>query len=450
MKAAAAREAGVLLHVTSLPEGNIHVQTEHFARWAQAAGFAVWQTLPPGPVDAQGSPYQPDSACAGNVALFADDPLPDTAQTIAFAAANAYWLDDYALFHALSAAYPGSAWTDWPAPLRDRDPSALAAARRTHADHMAATIADQCRFDHGWQRLRASARAQGLRLFGDVPLFVSHHSADVWAHRRLFELDTDGRCAAVVGVPPDYFAEDGQWWGYPPYDWAAMAAEDFAWWRQRFALQARRFDLVRIDHFRGLAAFWRIPAHARSAREGDWVPGPGLAALQTLTSVLGDTRLVAEDLGVITDDVIALRHAAGIPGMRVLQFAFDGDPRNPHLPAQYEADTVCYTGTHDNDTTLGWWQSLDDWTQTRVRAAIGDGDLPQALVDYAWAAPAPLVIVPMQDLLDLDSHARMNTPGTTQGNWQWRMDAAALDPARAQAIRARLSRFGRTATSPGA
>lgn len=438
MNPAQRREAGVLLHVTSLPPGDIHAQAERFADWAQRAGFAVWQTLPPGPADAQGSPYQPDSACAGNEQLFASDPLPDAAQIAAFAADNADWLDDYALFRALSGAYPERAWTDWPAPLRDRDPAALAAARVEHATAIAATVAAQCRFDLGWQALRARARTHSLRLFGDVPLFVAHHSADVWAQRELFELTVDGRCASVVGVPPDYFSADGQWWGYPPYDWQAMEAEGFAWWQQRFALQARRFDLVRIDHFRGLAAFWRIPADARSAREGEWVPGPGLAALQALAAVLGDTRLVAEDLGVITDDVIALRHSAGMPGMRVLQFAFDGDPRNPHLPAQYEADTVCYTGTHDNDTTLGWWQSLDAAAQSRVRAVIGAGSMPDTLIDYAWASPAPLVIVPMQDLLGLDSRARMNTPGTTAGNWLWRMDSAALDPARAQVLHRRL------------
>jgi 4-alpha-glucanotransferase len=439
------RSAGVLLHPTSLPHGRLDAHAARFADFAAACGFRVWQMLPVGTVDNHDSPYTPASAVAGNAALFAGAPPPERAEVEAFVEANADWLPDYALFTALEARFGGTPWYEWPAPLRARDPSALAQARAELAEPLAAVARAQCAFEAGWARFRAEMNGRGLLLFGDVPLFLAHHSADVWAHPELFELDAAGRCEAVMGVPPDAFSDDGQWWGYPPYRWDAMAAEGFRWWKRRFGIQARRFDLVRIDHFRGLAAFWRIPRGARKAAEGAWTPGPGRACLDALVPVLGGARFVAEDLGMITDDVVEMRKALGIPGMRVLQFAFDGDPRNPHLPANHEPDSVCYTGTHDNDTTLGWWDALDEPARAAVRAGLGDAApaMPQALVECAWAAPAPLAIVPMQDLLGLGSEARMNTPGEVLGNWGWRFDWEDVPPDLAGRVRAGLVRNGR-------
>lgn len=439
------RCAGVLLHPSSLPSGCVDEDAERFADWLQAAGFHVWQMLPIGTVDPYGSPYQPDSAFAGCDKLFAHAALPSAGQIQAYAQANADWLDDYALFAALEHRYGGQGWLLWPAPMRDREPAALRQARAELSGEIAAIAAVQCRFDRQWQAFKQRLNARGLRVFGDVPLFLAHHSADVWAHRELFEIGEDGRGEASMGVPPDAFAADGQWWGYPPYRWDAMAAQHYRWWVRRFEVQCRRFDLVRIDHFRGLSEFWRIPRNARSAREGRWAPGPGRACIDALQPVLRGTQLVAEDLGHITEDVIAMRQALGIPGMRVLQFAFDSDTDNPHLPHRHGGDTVCYTGTHDNDTTLGWWQALDDAGRQRVREALRQDDprMPQALLELAWGSPAPLAICPLQDLLGLGSEARMNIPGTVRNNWSWRFDGSTLTAELAADIRARLAAHAR-------
>jgi len=439
------RSAGVLLHPTSLPHGRLDADAGRFADFMGAAGLRVWQMLPIGTVDQHGSPYQPASGCAGNVALFAPGEPPGDAEVNGFIEQNADWLPDYALFVALEARFGGTAWHDWPDALRSRDPRALAEARIELAQPLAEIARAQCAFEGSWARFRGEMNARGLLLFGDVPLFLAHHSADVWAHPELFELDAQGRCEAVMGVPPDAFAADGQWWGYPPYRWDAMAMEGYRWWKRRFEIQSRRFDFVRIDHFRGLAAYWRIPREARRAADGAWTPGPGRAAIEVLTPILGDTRLIAEDLGVITDDVVAMRKELRLPGMRVLQFAFDGDPRNPHLPSQHEADTVCYTGTHDNDTTLGWWHSLDEAGRARVRDALGQDDppMPQALLDWAWSSPAPLSVAPMQDLLGLGPDARMNRPGVILGNWSWRFNWEDFDTGLAGRLRDALGRHGR-------
>lgn len=444
------RCAGVLLHPTSLPSGRLDADAHRFADFMAAAGLRVWQMLPIGTVDLHGSPYQPESACAGHVGLFEHDELPGEAEVNAFLEQNADWLPDYALFMALAERFGGAAWCDWPEALRDRDPAALARARAELAPRIHEVARGQCAFESAWARFRGEMNARGLLIFGDVPLFLAHHSADAWAHPHLFELDAAGRCEAVMGVPPDAFAADGQWWGYPPYRWDVMAHEGWRWWKRRFEIQSRRFDFVRIDHFRGLAAFWRIPRDARRAADGAWTPGPGRAAIEALADVLGDTRLVAEDLGVITDDVIALRKGLGLPGMRVLQFAFDGDPRNPHLPAHHEADTVCYTGTHDNDTTLGWWTSLDADARRHVGHVLGQDEpaMPQALLDLAWASPAPLAIAPLQDLLGLGSEARMNRPGMEAGNWGWRLRWDQVPPGLAARLREALERHGRAAPAP--
>lgn len=414
------RCAGILLHATSLPGGLLDADADRFADFCCSAGFRIWQMLPVGSVDRYGSPYQPDSAFAGNTALFEPAAAATPAEFQAYIDENADWLLDYALFRALEMRHPAMGWHEWPSPLREREPRAIAAARRELADVIRQVEQAQCAFDRAWQAFKRRINQRGVLLFGDVPLFLAHHSADAWAHPHLFELDAGGSCQAFMGVPPDAFSADGQWWGYPPFRWDAMADESYRWWARRFAVQGRRFDLLRVDHFRGLAAYWRIPQGARSAREGAWTPGPGAAAIEVLKPFLQGTRLVAEDLGYITPDVVALRQGLGIPGMRVLQFAFDGDPANPHLPAQHGPDTVCYTGTHDNDTSLGWWRGLDQATRHRASPYLGSAAMPQALVDLAWSSPAPLSIVPLQDLLGLGSEARMNHPGTVGGNWQWR------------------------------
>lgn len=439
------RSAGVLLPLSALPSGGLGADALRFADLCAAAGFRVWQILPIGPGDVHGNPFQPASACAGDPAL-----LPADAATVpmqdydAFVEREADWLDEWALFSALRSAHGGSPWWTWPEPLRQADPAALAAARRRYSREIDLSRREQYRFATLWSAFRAHANAAGVQLFGDVPLFVAHDSADVWLRRELFEIDADGRARATVGVPPDAFSATGQWWGYPPYRWDVMARQDWRWWRRRFEVHARRYDLLRLDHFRGFAAFWRVPGGAQTAAAGRWVPGPGRAAIDVLADVLGDTRLVAEDLGEITPDVIALRRALRIPGMRVLQFAFDGRRDNEHLPAQHEADSVCYTGTHDNDTTLGWWQGATARERRNLHALLGEhARMPQALVDCAWASRAPLAIVPLQDLLGLGSEARINRPGVAEGNWRWCFDWSQIPPDAAVRWRAALDRHGR-------
>lgn len=446
MKPWTGRSAGVLLHAASLPRGDFEKQALRFAAFLERAGVSVWQTLPVGIPDAHGSPYQPSSAFAGDAELFGAPPVAAAADALErFSGENADWLPDYALFTALEQRYAGLDWAGWPPPLRDREPGALRRARHELREDIARTTLAQFSFARRWQALKQAFNDRGIRIFGDVPLCMAHHSADVWAHRELFEVGDDGQCQAFMGVPPDAFAADGQWWGYPPYRWDRMAAEGFRWWKRRFAVQAQRFDLVRIDHFRGLEAFWRIPRDAATAREGVWRPGPGRASLDALHEALHGAQLVAEDLGHITEAVVRLRRDAGIPGMRILQFAFDGHADNPHLPHHHEPDTVCYTGTHDNDTTLGWWNALDGDSRRRAADYLRQPHprMPQALVECAWASPAPLAIVPMQDLLGLGSEARMNRPGLLHGNWAWRFEWDALPADLAERLRADLERHGR-------
>jgi 4-alpha-glucanotransferase len=439
------RSAGVLLHLGSLADGNGLDAACRFAIRIADAGFRVWQLLPVGPSADGRNPFSPASAFAGDPSLMQIPGAIDSADYERYCRENEDWLEDWALFFALQAAALGAPWWEWPATLRRRDPGALAAAREMHADAIEEARVAQFRFDAGWRKLREVARSAGVALFGDIPIYVARDSADVWAHRDLFEADEDGALLSVAGVPPDAFSATGQLWGLPPYRWDAMAATGYAWWKRRFEVQARRHDLLRIDHFRGLAAWWRVPPFASTAAEGAWVPGPGRAAIDALAPVLGATRLVAEDLGVITDDVVALRRALRLPGMRVLQFAFDGDAENPHLPEHHGADTVCYTGTHDNDTTLGWWSALPRAEREAVSRVIGAGDpeMPHALVELAWSSPAPLAIVPMQDLLALGSEARMNRPGRSEGNWQWRLRDDAWPAGLEARTRDALRRHGR-------
>jgi 4-alpha-glucanotransferase len=423
------RRAGVLLHLSSL-DGALGRGGRAFVDWLASAGFTVWQFLPLGPTGEDGSPYWVRSDSAGHAALIDRNELPDFGggEYSAFLESARGWLDDYVLFEALSTSLRGEPWWTWPAEYRDREPAALDRARSELAADIERMKREQFAFAIQWSRLRDYAHSRGVRLFGDLPFYVAPDSAETWAHPEQFQLDAQGRAIAVAGVPPDYFSELGQLWGNPLYDWRVMRRDGFAFWRARVMRQLERVDLLRIDHFRALAAHWSVPAGAPDARGGTWKRTPGRMFLKVLREECGDLPIVAEDLGVITPDVEALRDGFGLPGMRVLQFGFGGNPEDVHLPHMYSRNSIVYTGTHDNDTTMGWYLSLDSETQRRVDyfLRLSPGAMPEALIRAALASVGLLAIVPMQDLLALGSEARLNTPGTATGNWAWRLPAAAL------------------------
>jgi 4-alpha-glucanotransferase len=473
------RRAGVVLHPTSLPGGNLGADAFRFADFLAAAGFSVWQMLPLGPTHPDRSPYHclsahaasPELICVGRLvdwgwltaaqlsaerergALLqaARAALKETAggadwpAVQAFGSAESYWLDDFTLYLALRAEQGGSPWWQWPAPLRDRDAAALAAARTRLAAAIEQTCFEQYVFQRQWRELRAHAAARGVLLFGDAPIFVAHDSADVWAHRHCFKLDGAGQPTVVAGVPPDYFSATGQRWGNPLYDWDAMQDEDFAWWTQRVHAELQRFDLIRIDHFRGFEACWEIPVGDATAVNGHWVKTPGEALFAALHRQLGNLPLVAEDLGFITAEVHALREHLAVPGMSVLQFAFDGGADNPYLPHHHKPNSVVYTGTHDNDTSLSWFEGLAAETQLRVVEYLGyqHEPMPWPLIRAALASVARLAVLPMQDLLGLGRGHRMNTPGTTSGNWDWRFEWEQLAPDLTARLRRMNQLYGR-------
>ena len=462
------RRAGILLHITSLPgnlkNGDLGQEAYRFVDFMVGCGLTVWQTLPVNPTHPDGSPYQCLSAYAGNPRMIdlgwlvdrgwltPDDireaSFPDSGfdqrercLSLAYEAfarsgaaqADSYqaflrlhqnWLPDYGLFMAIRADLGGLSWHEWPKPLRDRRPAALRAARKRLARRVDQVNFEQYVFFEQWQALRAYAKQRGILLFGDIPIFVAGDSADVWARRDEFDLTEDGCSRVVAGVPPDYFSATGQRWGNPHYRWDRMQANGFSWWLERFNGQLALYDWIRIDHFRGLEAYWEIPAHSETAMEGRWVKAPGEALLQTLFDSVegGKLPLIAENLGIITPEVEALREQFDIPGMLILQFAFDGGPGNPYLPHNHSQNNVVYTGTHDNDTTLSWFSGLEAGHQDHVCRYLGDPScgMPKALVQSALASVAKLAILPMQDLLGLGNGHRMNTPGTTAGNWDWR------------------------------
>jgi 4-alpha-glucanotransferase len=486
------RRAGVLLHVTSLPSpygaGDLGHAAHDFVDFAADAGFSVWQLLPLVPTHADdNSPYNGISAMAGNPELISLDWLADRgllveselaavragstsrseARTqavhtwlaeveaghrqgqredfLAWAEHHADWLVDYAEFVALREAQGHRPWTEWEPALRDRDLEALDQALAPLQDRLRVLQFEQYLFDRQWVQLKEYAATRGVLTFGDLPIFVSHDSSDVWAQRDLFLLDEQGRPTTVTGVPPDYFSETGQRWNNPHYDWDRMKEDGFAWWRRRIGRQRDLFDLVRIDHFRGFESAWHIPVEAETAVDGTWVPTPGRQVLSALVEEAGQDRLVAEDLGMITPEVVALRDEFGLPGMKVLQFAFDGDPANTHLPQHHERRCVVYTGTHDNDTTVGWAAEVDDRTRVRIRQYLvgPQEDMPCLLARTALASVAVLAVIPMQDLLGLGSAARMNVPGRPEGNWAWQMREDALDPGVSRRLRELLTRYDR-------
>jgi len=469
------RTAGVLLHITSLPGrhgiGDLGPEAYHFVDWLVSAGQSIWQVLPTTPIGPGDSPYQSVSAFAGSPLMVALEPLvakgwltapalPDggfdashvayarvvpwrIAQLRAAAAGfferaaaedraafstwctqQAGWLDDYALFMALESAHAGAHWWHWPQPLRARAPAALAQARRELATEIRFWQFVQWCFDTQWAALKAHANQRGVFIMGDLPIFVAHHSVDCWARPDLYELDADFQPAVVAGVPPDAFTAEGQRWGNPLYRWDRMAAEGYAWWVARVRRALSHADAFRIDHFRGFAAYWEVPATSPTAIDGRWVPGPGQAVFDALTDALGPLPIVAEDLGVITPDVTALRDGCGFPGMRILQFAFGDDARNPYLPHRHVAASVVYTGTHDNDTSRGWWGNLPAHERAFAGAYLATNakDVHWAMIRAACNSVANTSIVPMQDVLGLDGTHRMNLPGTATGNWRWRFD----------------------------
>lgn len=483
------RQAGILLHPTSLPggygSGDLGPEAYNFAKFLEAAGISVWQTLPLVPTHADGSPYLGLSVHAGNPLLIdlndlahrgwlqttdlptANTPLPaetrqglldqayqgfrrhaDRAESEAFASfhlTHAHWLDDYALYRTIRSQQGERPWSDWPPPLRDRAPKALQEVRSNAAEEIQRIRFEQFLFFRQWTALKTFANARGIRLFGDIPIFVAYDSADVWSRRECFKLNAEGRPTVVAGVPPDYFAATGQLWGNPIYDWEHLAGNDFDWWVSRFETMLDLFDLIRLDHFRGFDAYWEIPAEASTAMEGYWVDGPGDGLFRTLRDRFGDLPLVAEDLGMITDSVLALRERWQLPGMRVFQFAFDGNPNNPFLPHNFDHHSVAYTGTHDNDTTLGWFQGLDRPTRKRILEYLGHPNepMPLAAVRAVLRSTACLAILPMQDVLGLGPEARMNTPGRGEGNWAWRFDWEQVGWDLAAQIRQMLGIYGR-------
>jgi 4-alpha-glucanotransferase len=363
-------------------------------------------------------------------------PGDDGARYRGFRAAHSSWLDDYALFMALKEAHGGGPWADWPAPLRYRRPDALDRARSGLALEVERQAFRQFLFFDQWARLRTNARRLGLRIMGDAPMYVAGDSADVWAHPGLFRLDGDLKPTVVAGVPPDCFTEAGQLWGNPLYDWARHAADGYAWWIGRLCSLLELADLVRIDHFRAFADYWEVPADARTAAVGRWAPGPGAAFFRKAGEVLGSLPIVAEDLGELHPEVPALLQEVGLPGMKVLQFAFDGDPGNPFLPRHHTEDCVAYTGTHDNDTAVGWYRSLRREERRRVRSALGASGRGMAweLIGAAWSSPAFLAVAPLQDVLEIGPEGRMNTPGSFGRNWSWRVPPGSLTSARQERL----------------
>ncbi len=502
MTSSSSRSAGLLLHVTSLPGpfgiGDLGPDAERFLDWAAAAGQGLWQILPLQPTGTHDSPYGGVSAFAGNPLLIsprrlADEglltedalaaapafpsgevdfaltrrwkerllsdsweafsrrgsPAREELEAFRAAPAQAPWLEDWALFAALKARLEGRPWPLWPDGLALRDPSSLAAARRDLAGEIAFQIYVQFLFSRQWERVHEAARRRGIAVFGDVPIYVAHDSADVWAHRELFALDAVGWPEAVAGVPPDYFSETGQLWGYPLYRWDAMEAQGFRWWLDRIRTCLSAVDLVRIDHFRGLAGYWAVPAGDPDARGGQWLPAPGDALFRALAQEMGTLPIVAEDLGTITQDVTELLTRLAIPGMRVLQFAFSEDD-SPHAPHRHVENAVVYPGTHDNDTARGWYATLSVEERRRVAEYLGgDGSaIEWDLIRAAYASVAARAVAPVQDVFGLGGEARMNRPAQAAGNWTWRARAEDFTAERAERLR-RLARLtGRVAVPP--
>ncbi|MCA9832512.1 MAG: 4-alpha-glucanotransferase [Thermomicrobiales bacterium] len=489
------RESGILLHPTSLPGdfgiGDFGGSAYRFVDWLEASGQRLWQVMPLGPVGYGDSPYSATSAFAGNPLLvslsvligdglltdadlvdasdfpearvdwelvrpwrwnklrLAYDRLHDNpmlmAEFVRFLDVAPQWLHDYTLFVSLKDHFGGGWWLDWPADIRAHEGAAI--------EHWTVELAPEIRFQsfvqflfqRQWHTLRTYANQRGIRLIGDIPIFVALDSADVWANQHQFNFDANGQPTWVAGVPPDYFSPTGQRWGNPTYNWPVMQSDGFSWWVERFRAVRDLVDIIRIDHFRGFAAAWHVPGTDDTAANGHWELAPGAEVFAAARRAIGEFPVIVEDLGLITADVVTLREILGFPGMNVLHFAFDGDPSNSYLPHNQLRHSVTYTATHDNQTTIGWWESQGDDAQERVRHYLGHpvADPAWDLLRVALSSVSNTAIIPMQDVLRLGDEARMNTPATTWGNWGWMMTPAQLDFGLAQGLRDLTSTYGR-------
>lgn len=500
------RQSGILLHITSLPGpygiGDLGAAAFRFADFLAASGQSIWQVLPVVPTGYGESPYASPSTFAGNAMLISPDLLKDDGlltdadlkdtpafpeETVDFAAALAYkktllrkaylafnsgqsripkgdfevfcrkhqrWLDAYALFDTIKEAHNGVEWTSWPRPLAMREDDAIGTFIQENRAEVDMRRFWQFLFDRQWSALKRYCNVRGIQIFGDLPIYVAQDSADVWSSPELFHLDEDGRATVVAGVPPDYFSETGQRWGNPIYRWDRMEHSGFDWWKRRMARILEQVDLVRLDHFRGFEAFWEVPASEETAVNGRWVRGPGAELFHALTEHLGPLPVVAENLGVITDGVTNLMKRFGYPGMAILEFAFDSGPANSFLPHNYAPDLVAYTGTHDNDTFVGWWTNTKSTQDAEVtRKALGyareyldvadDSRVHWRAIRSLMASVAATVVTPMQDVLGLGSSARVNTPGVAAGNWGWRMRTDAVTPEYVAELKQLTQIFGR-------
>lgn len=503
------RSSGILMHPTSLPGpygiGDLGPEAYAFADFLATSGQSLWQVLPLGPTGYGDSPYACYSAFAGNTLLISPDQLaqeglisksdaaaaraagPDSvnfqqvhelkekllARTFeaykrttdtglrsafeTFSQEYAEWLDDYALFRALKAAHSGVAWNEWEPALALRNPIALARVREQLRDQIEAQKYYQFLFFRQWFALKGYCNEHGIKLIGDIPIFVAHDSADVWTNPEQFKLDEQGAPVVVAGVPPDYFSATGQLWGNPLYNWQRMLADGFKWWISRVKATLETVDIVRVDHFRGFAASWEIPGGDKTAERGRWVEAPGKELFAAIRAALGDLPIIAEDLGVITPDVEKLRDDSGFPGMRILQFAFSSDTRNIDLPHNYHKNVVVYTGTHDNDTTVGWFRSVAGEGSTRTAKQIGrerkfcmrylnttGEEIHWDFIRAVLASVANTAMVPLQDLLGLGTEARMNLPNSNTGNWSWRFKANALTDKLGLRLKDLTELYGRT------
>jgi 4-alpha-glucanotransferase len=485
------RSSGIILHPTSLPGpygiGDLGPQAYRWIDFLAGAGCNLWQVLPLGPTGYGDSPYQCFSAFAGNAYLVSPDLLikdgllfPEDLMALPkfpaervdygpviqwklaildrtfehfeesatnklrkeyheFQIQHAGWLEDFALFMALKDTHGGQPWPTWEPDLRDREEKALKNARKSLAKSIQQHTFRQFLFFRQWQALREYAYQKNIRIIGDAPIFVAHDSTDVWANPGLFALDAEGRPRVQAGVPPDYFSATGQLWGNPLYTWKVHRASNYHWWVERIRATLRLVDIIRLDHFRGFAGYWQVPGKAKTAIKGRWVKGPGKHFLRVLRQELGDLPLIAEDLGVITKDVVDLRDSFGLPGMKILQFAFEGEPTDPFLPHNYPTHCVVYTGTHDNDTALGWYERVAEKNKDFYRRYLGrDGkDVSWDMIRGCWSSVAVFALAPLQDFLSLDNTARMNYPGNPSGNWGWRLPAGALS----SSLQARIKEF---------
>jgi len=489
------RSSGILLHISSLPGsdgiGSLGKEAFSFVDFLAKTKQKLWQILPLCPTGYGNSPYQCYSAFAGDplfidiqqlvadrliskdsvidqhfkakkvefervedwkMALFHEafasfkknfDRYKD--EYVAFMSHNSWWLDDYALFRSLKTKYGEIVWNTWKKKLVIRDKQTLQEAfKELHAEIDFHRFL-QFVFFRQWFKLKTYANSKGISIIGDIPLYVSLDSADVWANQDIFLLDSDSKPTQVGGVPPDYFSETGQLWGNPVFDWERVAERDFDWWLARIHFNLRMFDQVRVDHFRGLESFWSVAAEAKTAVVGEWLPAKGHELFLKLKEQLHELNIIAEDLGVITPEVEKLRDDFGLPGMKILQFAFGSDAANENLPHNYESNFIVYTGTHDNDTTLGWFNSIEKAERKVLRKYLkGNGkELVRQMTEYVWASAARMALIPMQDLLGLGSEARMNTPGTASGNWTWRFSWAQVRSNHQHFLREITKRYNR-------